>query len=761
MADYAQGGYHDGGGGGAHGKTQYPDGKWFDGTNSPSGVVPPARYWTDTYKSAQRKAVRAKNKDSDRTLEYFANVERALLAIAAQQRQHAEEVELAAAAQPIVDDEDDTEGAAAPPQPAPSPFSTSDVLDGFCTEVAKRVTKDGTALLGSRVVCRVIELALSTAEARHVQALTYALLGKVVELAASPTASFMLETLMASTYHVVGKELDAAAAVGADPASLATATGRGGIPALPKLFGMFFEELLEAAADLLWHKSGAKTLAAAILVASGVPVRGVPANPHFVRPDLVGKAASVLVPMLQEAVPDHDHGLVADACVHVSASFVVQALVHAAARVDLPGLGAPLRAMLDPIVADLLVDGVGSRVVECYAANGGDAAWNLVFDQAASSLERAAGSYVPRFAVLSLVDGAQSEDTLVQVWDRLVAPFLTSHWMQADGGTEAAPEAADAAAEAKKQAVARGNDPLLRFCERLVPSSDGEKAAPVAVSSEFRKRVVNDVSKACREAHTKGPAHALLVARAGGAHGAHLAGVLLRFGTSVCATLAHSFDKVRVDELPTVAKTPEGSVALQRYIDFLAAAAASTVAAKAAPAAPAPQPAKPAPPTGPKSGAELRLARKRGGVAPLPKPAAPVKPAAPALPQGPMSPLLKFAKRLEPALCDLVTNKYSSFVVQHLYAQGDTVVRELICQALANKFQDLKNDFVASKVLVACSVEQFLYRNDEWKGQAARQAHIKRVMAVVLAAEAQHESKEAKAALGDKRRRDGDRVTNE
>jgi hypothetical protein len=202
---------------------------------------------------------------------------------------------------------------------------------------------------------------------------------------------------------------------------------------------------------------------------------------------------------------------------------------------------------------------------------------------------------------------------------------------------------------------------------------------------------------------------------------------------------------------------PGGSRALQRFVDCVAAESAARCQPE--PQAGAGSSADATVEMVPMSGGALRMWRKEklaeqkkigvlaGKLGPPPKVPKPVSAAErkrlaaeqQKQQQVDPSPLLRFARRIAPAISQLCVAKFGSFLVQHVYAQGALDVRRCVCQALADNYGQLKQHYLARVVLVHCHVEQFLYRNDEWKAQMERQAKVKKVMAAVVAAEEAYE----------------------
>jgi hypothetical protein len=731
----------------------------------------PARYWSPEFKAEQRAQQRAQQKEADTSMEYFRNVENALVALAAQRQQEE------ANAVPTVEEGANGEEPSVAGAPSSSTtIGTEAVLDGFCTELTKLLNREAKTLLSSRIVCKTIELALSAAGRKHVAVLAYSFLGRIGMMSISPTASFVVETLLAAIYKALGTSSAADA--------VADAEDNRGMPGLPDVLRLLVNELCEAVyvSGLLWDRGGSKCVASALLICAGFPVRGVPEHDEFRNGELVLNLFAALRPQLEKTSQfGGTRDSFADACVHVSACFVVQALIRAAAAFDLDdetftGLRQYLHNNLVPILGDLMQDKVGTRVVECYASTGDTEAWQLVLQLAKEAMKSKDG-FVPVFAINSLIEGCTSAATLTELWNNIfnadestLSGWVT--WRSSEPLTQPKHHQ-------QQQQPTQAPHPLCRFVERLAPATDiaasGMEGAPTKTVARRGERPIIDeipaalrtevMSAVCAQAKSsKGPAHALLVGGIAGRSGLQLCADLLRFGRTAAVTLVRSIMKIPTADIPAVADTPLGSIALQRFIDLVAPESAMKVQVDTSAEAKDEKVEMV-----PLSGGALRMwykerraeQAKLGAVGkalapppkvplvPAPKKAGAKKPQEPAAPAQDASILLKFARRVAPSVIDMAKSKHGSFVVQHLYAQGAVDVREALCQVLANAYTELKTDFVASKVLVKCHVEQFLYRPDEWRLQSTKQAHLRRVMAAVVAAEAAYESKKRPATAHD------------
>ncbi|RNF05306.1 hypothetical protein TraAM80_04597 [Trypanosoma rangeli] len=130
-------------------------------------------------KLQKRRQERQEKKEMERTLSYFKSVQRAL--------------------------EEQASGAG-------DASTLASIVDGFFVELIKLLKADSTLhLLRNGVVCRVIESALTNSLLLHSKSLLYVLLGHVFDTVTSPTASYMMETLIASLAQALSALADAEA----------------------------------------------------------------------------------------------------------------------------------------------------------------------------------------------------------------------------------------------------------------------------------------------------------------------------------------------------------------------------------------------------------------------------------------------------------------------------------------------------------------------------------------------------------------------
>ncbi|KAH9597789.1 hypothetical protein LSM04_008948 [Trypanosoma melophagium] len=214
-------------------------------------------------KLQRRRVERREKKERERTLAYFTSVQRAL-------------------------DEWAAGGGDA--------RNIAAIVDGFIVELIKLLRADPTLhLLRNGTVCRAIEAALAHALLLHLKSLLYVLLGRVYDTAASPTASYVLEALVARLTAALAAEAQSQQQVdsnspaetidmgdgGTTLAAEMTVGGPGahadgGVPSVATLLTGVVDELAERADDIVLHEVAARAVRSIVLLLAGRTIRGAP-----------------------------------------------------------------------------------------------------------------------------------------------------------------------------------------------------------------------------------------------------------------------------------------------------------------------------------------------------------------------------------------------------------------------------------------------------------------------------------------------------
>ncbi|RNF26908.1 uncharacterized protein Tco025E_00871 [Trypanosoma conorhini] len=295
----------------------------------------------------KRRQERQEKKEMERTLSYFKSVQRAL--------------------------EEQASGAG-------DASTLATIVDGFFVELIKLLKSDATLhLLRNGVVCRVIESALANSLLLHSKSLLFVLLGHVFDAVASPTASYMMETLMAS----LAQALSALAAAEADSfAAEMTDGGPGvhagsGVPSAATLVTCVVEELSERAEEVILHDVAARAVRSIVLVLGGFTIRGAPPLAHavkFTQPlSVLGVA---LMQGLESTFADNNARRATDMWLNVAntptASFILQSLLRVCAagtEVDV-AVRQRLESVHDEegvaLLRHLLMDPMGCHLLQAY-----------------------------------------------------------------------------------------------------------------------------------------------------------------------------------------------------------------------------------------------------------------------------------------------------------------------------------------------------------------------------------------------------------
>ncbi|CUG07455.1 Hypothetical protein, putative [Bodo saltans] len=274
----------------------------------------------------------------------------------------------------------------------------SGIVDGLFSELLKKLRDDPHLyLLRNGTVCRAIEAAvLHNVNLLHTKTTLYQLLGKMDELAQSPTASFVLEALLNNLSMLLA--LDESSTV--DPSmfekveSEVDPDGAGSHPGsgLPNAFVLLERvegEVKDQLDVLLMHNAGSRVVRALALVLAGlpptlkseekVPLTSTAQRPvfedlltHFTQA-ILDSVERVFMPESEVQAPRRADAWVAAASC-TSASLVIQTLLRCGAVSDVNALlrkkfeSLTLRSgdVKTPLLAHLMRDALGSHVFQAY-----------------------------------------------------------------------------------------------------------------------------------------------------------------------------------------------------------------------------------------------------------------------------------------------------------------------------------------------------------------------------------------------------------
>lgn len=156
------------------------------------------------------------------------------------------------------------------------------IVSGFITELSKRYKQDAT-LLHNKAICRTIESVLAVvATTSHLEPLLLLFAPKITELMMQPTSSYVVETLLACTYHVldvVAADTGANGDDGADDSTAALAVNQASVNAIARIEEVLtgiVGDVCEACNELASNTCGAHSVTSLCHMLCGVPIRGVP-----------------------------------------------------------------------------------------------------------------------------------------------------------------------------------------------------------------------------------------------------------------------------------------------------------------------------------------------------------------------------------------------------------------------------------------------------------------------------------------------------
>ncbi|ORC89351.1 uncharacterized protein TM35_000121260 [Trypanosoma theileri] len=265
-------------------------------------------------KLQRRRVERREKKERERTLAYFTSVQRAL-------------------------DEWAAGGGDA--------GNIAALVDGFIVELIKLLRADPTLhLLRNGTVCRAIEAALAHSLLLHLKSLLYVLLGRVYDTAASPTASYVLEAIVARLTAALAAEASnqqdgETLRIGDEGSTLAAemtvggpgAHADGGVPSVATLLAGVVDELAERSDDIILHEVAARAVRSIVLLLAGRTIRGAPPLQHPVKfiPQLEN-LATALMQSLETTFADSRTQSDVDVWLAIAstptASFIVQNLLR-------------------------------------------------------------------------------------------------------------------------------------------------------------------------------------------------------------------------------------------------------------------------------------------------------------------------------------------------------------------------------------------------------------------------------------------------
>lgn len=284
-------------------------------------------------KADVRKKERDEKKEKERAMGYFMSVKRAIEDACGMNHNNKPSNE----GKP---NEDATEGNKAAADvandmdAAQQQETISIIVDGFLSELQQRM-KDDLSFLRNAAVCRVLELVVSKASLKHTKVFLMLMKGHIADMMFSPTASYILETAIASIYHNLSTLLAIVAKRrglldGASSFSTATvlgtlhnpllspvqgedelmdlieeAEGEGGagrddvgaaVMSAQEVVQMIVDEIVEVMGDVLTDMPASRTLRSVMMCFSGHPIRGVP------RPIVPAKFPTALAVLCESAV---------------------------------------------------------------------------------------------------------------------------------------------------------------------------------------------------------------------------------------------------------------------------------------------------------------------------------------------------------------------------------------------------------------------------------------------------------------------------
>ncbi|PBJ68859.1 hypothetical protein BCY84_20711 [Trypanosoma cruzi cruzi] len=298
-------------------------------------------------KLQRRREERQVKKEMERTLSYFKSVQKAL--------------------------EEQASGAG-------DASTLASIVDGFFVELIKLLKADSTLhLLRNGLVCRVIESALANSLLLHSKSLLYVLLGHVFDTVTSPTASYTMETLLASLAQALSAladdEVESFEAEMTDGGPGVHAGS--GVPSAATLITYVVEELSERAEEIIVHEVAARAVRSIVLVLGGFTIRGAPPLEHVVKfTQPLGALGIALMRGLEATFRDHNSRHAADVWLNIAntptASFILQSLLRvceAGTEVDVA-----VRQRLESIHDDdrvallrhLLMDPMGCHIFQAY-----------------------------------------------------------------------------------------------------------------------------------------------------------------------------------------------------------------------------------------------------------------------------------------------------------------------------------------------------------------------------------------------------------
>ncbi|CCW63816.1 unnamed protein product [Phytomonas sp. EM1] len=730
-------------------------------------------------KLQRRKMERIEKKERDRNMSYFMSVQRTI--------------------EEYADGNGDTSVLAG-------------IVDGFFVELMKLLKADRSFnLLCNAKICRVIELALKNSPLLHCKSLLYVFLGRIHELITSPVASYMLETLFASMSRELSnlednqEGLTAEMVVGGPGIHVES-----GVPSTATLLNSAVEELCESAGDMLVHEVGSRALRSIILVLGGFTVHNEPPLARPVRfTGTLGMLATAVVSALEEGY-GRQYGTRGPAEAWMAAaqdptcSFVVQSLLRVSENRSPTDLAVrqrleKLRCNSKPLLRELLLDPMGVHIFQAYlkvptpeaVINAGDSfslyqhtgpssSADCPVDDVATKSKRCPRPVNQKDDDKPSQDGLGGERAVVWSKEQLLDECCWGKAMQLtqselgqllDAGSERVAQTgyvlqdlalySPTAAHLQLLWERVIHPHLLRFTEihalggvltallkkcafsgLLVVPKESEGATSGAASPcdltavlrqdeskgvryfsvplSFEQLVTKELCMVFKGAVTKGAAQYLLVERRLGERGYELARYILHLRHPASVLLRHGIDKLRLEDVLNLCKHHKGSLVLQQYLR----ASSSTQS-----------PVKPHASRDQDTSVNAGSGRSES------------KLAVDSVEKGEV---VRFFRRIQSHIADLVGDKYAAFVIEVLYEVASIGLKETIVKALVPIHEALKTtsnteteedvsskdaasrSFISHKVLRKCCVEQYIYRQEDWRKAAQLQCRVQRLLQSIV-----------------------------
>ncbi|CCW71834.1 unnamed protein product [Phytomonas sp. Hart1] len=684
------------------------------------------------------------------------------------------------------------------------------IVDGFFVELMKLLKADRSFyILRNGKICRVIEAALKNSPLLHCKSLLFVFLGHIVELITSPVASYMLETLFASVSRALSNLEDQGALASEMLMGGPGMHAESGVPSTATLLHSVIEELCESSEDMLVHEVGSRALRSIILVLGGLTIRNEPPAVHPVCfTDNLGVLATALISALEKGYC-REYGTPGPAEAWMAAardntcSFVVQSLLRVseegsptdlAVRQRLEGLWFNSK----PLLQVFLLDSIGVHIFQAYlkvptpeaVLNAGDqlslyqharlsspvgslVSGTATKQQCLHSVDvkdgdepSQGGPYGKKAEVWSkkqlleeccwgkamrLIQGELSQllDTaservaqtgyvlqdltlysptaahLQLLWEEVIQPYL-SHLTKIHslGGvltTLLKKCAFSGLVVAPKEGKSESNSTTTPYDLSTVLREDESKGVRYfSVPLSFEQLVAKELCMLFKSEVPKGAAQYLLVERRLGEQSYELARYILHLRSPASILLRQGIDKLRLEDVLNLCKHHKGSLVLQQYLRASSSA---------------------------QSFIKPHVPRNQGNGVNSVSGHIESKPEVDSAEKGEV---VRFFRRIQSHIEDLVGDKYATFVVEMLYEVASIGLKESIVKALIPIHEALKpsfnsetqgnelskdatsQSFISRKVLHKCCVEQYIYRQEDWRKTAQLQCRVQRLLQSIV-----------------------------